>query len=104
MLLILNEPVVNATLVELNIIPIVPMTGDVLTILGLGAIGEVGSIFPEYLNEVNVDTASIDYCMERYLTLGLNNVNDTIMFCAGTNTGGKCIAKNEFCSEDGVER
>lgn len=81
---------VNATLVELNIDPTVPVTDDVLTVIGLGSIAEIGGIKSEYLKEVHVNTASIDFCREQYLTLGSNNINETIMFCGGTNTGGKC--------------
>ncbi|XP_044766031.1 serine protease nudel-like isoform X2 [Coccinella septempunctata] len=58
------------------------------TILGWGQLSEVGRIFPDTLQEVQVPVISTEECKKRTIFLPLYNITEE-MFCAGYDRGGR---------------
>ena len=64
----------------------VPSTGEMLTVIGLGATSEGGN-GASILREVNVPTVSFADCNDQNSYQG--DINDATMICAGFSQGGK---------------
>ncbi|KAL3290131.1 hypothetical protein HHI36_023496 [Cryptolaemus montrouzieri] len=58
------------------------------TILGWGQLSEVGRIFPDTLQEVQIPVISTAECRKRTVFLPLYNITEE-MFCAGFDRGGR---------------
>ncbi|KAK9889389.1 hypothetical protein WA026_004663 [Henosepilachna vigintioctopunctata] len=58
------------------------------TILGWGQLSEVGRIFPDTLQEVQLPVISTSECRKRTVFLPLYNITEE-MFCAGYDRGGR---------------
>nr|XP_023014443.1 serine protease 33-like [Leptinotarsa decemlineata] len=65
-----------------------PEDGQLCTIVGWGQLFEVGRIFPDTLQEVQVPIISTAECRKRTLFLSLYRITDD-MFCAGYERGGR---------------
>lgn len=86
LLLKLSEPVTMNTnvVLSLNDQYATPADGEDLTVLGLGATSEGGSS-PSILRDVVVQAIDTNECNQAYN----GDVDDTSMFCAGVDGGGK---------------
>ncbi|KAE8751417.1 hypothetical protein FOCC_FOCC001991 [Frankliniella occidentalis] len=62
--------------------------GTMCTVVGWGQLFEVGRVFPDTLQEVQLPTISTAECRRRTLFLPLYRVTDN-MFCAGFDRGGR---------------
>jgi hypothetical protein len=82
MLVKLSEPAIRP-LVTLNFDSVVTVTGEPLTIIGLGNTEEDGTISEELL-EATVNAVSYETCNDYYQTI----IND-IMLCAGVPDGSR---------------
>ncbi|PSN33951.1 hypothetical protein C0J52_19934 [Blattella germanica] len=89
-LLRLSEPVQFSDFVRPVCLP--PATnirdGRLCTVVGWGQLFEVGRIFPDTLQEVQLPIISTVECRKRTLFLPLYRVTDN-MFCAGFDRGGR---------------
>ncbi|XP_019869370.2 serine protease nudel isoform X2 [Aethina tumida] len=65
-----------------------PMDGRLCTIVGWGQLFEVGRIFPDTLQEVQVPIISTAECRKRTVFLPLYKITED-MFCAGYERGGR---------------
>ncbi|XP_066259069.1 uncharacterized protein [Euwallacea similis] len=62
--------------------------GQLCTVVGWGQLFEVGRIFPDTLQEVQIPVISTAECRKRTLFLPLYKITDD-MFCAGFDRGGR---------------
>ncbi|KAK6630290.1 hypothetical protein RUM44_004957 [Polyplax serrata] len=62
--------------------------GAICTIVGWGQLSEVGLVFPDTLQEVQLPILSTSECRKRTLFLSLYKITDD-MFCAGYDRGGR---------------
>uniref|UniRef100_A0AAR5PWV3 Peptidase S1 domain-containing protein n=1 Tax=Dendroctonus ponderosae TaxID=77166 RepID=A0AAR5PWV3_DENPD len=62
--------------------------GHLCTVIGWGQLFEVGRIFPDTLQEVQIPVISTPECRKRTLFLPLYKITDD-MFCAGFDRGGR---------------
>ncbi|CAH0562093.1 unnamed protein product [Brassicogethes aeneus] len=65
-----------------------PTDGRLCTVIGWGQLFEVGRIFPDTLQEVQVPVISTAECRKRTVFLPLYKITDD-MFCAGYERGGR---------------
>jgi secreted trypsin-like serine protease len=81
MLLKLENPVTNPNLtpIAVNSLREIPMSDDVLTVIGFGNSSTV-------LQEVNVNAIDFETCNDFYY---IDDIIDSVMFCAGVPGGGK---------------
>ncbi|CAH1103275.1 unnamed protein product [Psylliodes chrysocephalus] len=66
----------------------VPADGRLCTVIGWGQLFEVGRIFPDTLQEVQVPIITTSECRKRTLFLSLYHITED-MFCAGYERGGR---------------
>ncbi|XP_017781082.1 PREDICTED: serine protease nudel-like isoform X2 [Nicrophorus vespilloides] len=65
-----------------------PNDGRMCTVIGWGQLFEIGKIFPDTLQEVQVPVISTEKCRERTLFMPLFSLTED-MFCAGYDRGGR---------------
>lgn len=98
MLLKLSEPV-DTEYISLNFNDENPQVGDDLIVMGLGNKEEDGAPASS-LQAATVQVISHDICEENYREVGLDNVDDDIMLCAGNTVEGnkdvRCL-KSSIC-------
>ncbi|CAG9855145.1 unnamed protein product [Phyllotreta striolata] len=90
-LLKLKSPVIFSDYVRPVCLPQpnqVPADGKLCTVVGWGQLFEVGRIFPDTLQEVQVPVISTSECRKRTLFLSLYRITED-MFCAGYERGGR---------------
>ncbi|XP_054267242.1 uncharacterized protein LOC128989379 [Macrosteles quadrilineatus] len=90
-LLQLREPVTLTDYVRPICLPqpnVAPSDGTMCTVIGWGQLFEVGRIFPDTLQEVQLPVISTSECRKRTLFLPLYKVTEN-MFCAGYDRGGR---------------
>ncbi|XP_073993625.1 uncharacterized protein isoform X2 [Rhodnius prolixus] len=90
-LLRLHEPVILSSFVRPICLPQptqVLKDGTMCTVVGWGQLFEIGRVFPDTLQEVQLPIISTGECRKRTLFLPLYKVTDN-MFCAGYERGGR---------------
>ncbi|XP_065165207.1 uncharacterized protein [Atheta coriaria] len=105
-LLRMEVPVIFSDYVRPICLPpagVAPHDGRICTVIGWGQLFEIGRIFPDTLQEVQVPIISTAECRKRTLFLPLYQVTDD-MFCAGYDRGGRdaCLGDSGgplMCSE-----
>ncbi|XP_024086274.1 serine protease nudel-like [Cimex lectularius] len=90
-LLRMNEPIVLTSFVRPICLPEEnkePRDGAMCTVVGWGQLYEIGRVFPDTLQEVQLPVISTAECRKRTIFLPLYKVTDN-MFCAGYERGGR---------------
>jgi hypothetical protein len=83
----LDSPVTGVPMVQMNKDESIPVTGQPLTVFGVGMTSLTDKIFPKYLMEVAVNAISYQDCNDEDSYLDL--IWDDFMLCAGVDGGGK---------------
>jgi secreted trypsin-like serine protease len=106
MLLLLDAPVLDTQLVELNSDPNFPISGQEVQAIGLGALQEpmnqIDDRYPKYLQEVTVQVVSNTDCQRQYQLVVQDVVRSEMHLCAAASGKDTCQGEYVYMRDSSV--